>query len=338
MTDTNSSSAGSSEEDSVQTSLGALAEDSDETNEIGATSADDVSLSDADVNANTSTVANEESSIGAGESPESTDGDLDDWDEQSPQDVDSDSESPETSTQQRVLNTVKTGLITIASVIGTGLFNILRRLYHLALGHTNRKEGLSGRFFPDEKISSDEEILFAATPSRWRAVGPYTLGGLFFLVAVLTPVAVYSGAYVSYFQPRSPAIISIHQPTYWWVFSLLCIFFGGLAVVGEMLHRGATWLVVTNHQIIKRWGVFTTHDEAFRIDDTQKLGSNQIFVEKVLGVGTIDASTPGDNGDEIKFHYINDPKRRHNIIREQRAARKGDTEDEVNPEPRPDNN
>lgn len=332
MTDTNKSSTDSDGEESRQTSLSNLTDgETDDT--VNTTSADGVSLAEAEA----SDTTDADSPFETDESTQTADSELDDWNDGESQDEEEASEASDPSTQSQVLDGAKTGLITVGSFVTAVLLGFGRRVYHLAMGHTDKKSGLSGRFFPEDKISGSEEILFADTPSRWRAVGPYTLGALFFLTAILTPIAVYSGAYVSYFSPRSPAIISIHQPTYWWVFSLLCIFFGVLAIVGEMVDRAATWMIVTDHQIIKRWGVFASDSEDFRIDDTQKLGTSRKFQEKIVGIGEIEASTPGDEGDEIRFKYIKHPKRRQNIIREQRSFRKGDIDNKGTPESQSNN-
>lgn len=244
--------------------------------------------------------------------------------------TDDDGDSP--TLADRAVSVGYSGLHRTKKFLASFLYGTLLTLSRLIRGDLDSKSGLSGYFYPTNMLYEDEEVLFATTPSRWQALGPYTLATLFYLTAAITPLFVYSGWTDAYLQSRTPPWLSLTTPDWWWLFPVLCVFFGTVAVAGEILHRASTWYLLTDSRLLYRTNPLDKTRKKIALDDINKNDDEYPIPYRFVGVGHIEIYTASTEGRELKLNAIKTPQQRSNLIEQQRGKLSGSTDQPVNAE------
>jgi len=211
------------------------------------------------------------------------------------------------------LNDIVAKLKRTIARVGRGLVG---HIINATNGESDPRKGLSGWFFPDEKVEYEEgeQVINADVPSRWIAIGPYILGGIFILAAILYPIATTNGWIAAYLNNRAPAFIEFSStPLSWVVGSAFLLFFAALAITGEILYRASHWLVLTDRRVIYRENPFNRRQKAVRLEDINKIEEVNPFPERAVGIGTIEIYTASTDGAEIVFKNHPSPERSNDI-------------------------
>ena len=82
--------------------------------------------------------------------------------------------------------------------------------------------------------------------------------------------------------------------------------FAVLVVVGYVRRMGTRYLVTTQRLSIRR-GLLSRHVQQTRIERVQNVNFEQSFLERLLGVGTVDFDTAGTDDSEFRFVGVADP-------------------------------
>jgi uncharacterized membrane protein YdbT with pleckstrin-like domain len=82
--------------------------------------------------------------------------------------------------------------------------------------------------------------------------------------------------------------------------------FAILVVVGYVRRTGTRYLVTTQRLNIRR-GILARRVQQTRIERVQNVNFEQSFLERLLGVGTVDFDTAGTDDSEFRFVGVADP-------------------------------
>lgn len=80
------------------------------------------------------------------------------------------------------------------------------------------------------------------------------------------------------------------------------------------LYSKQSSFVVTDERIVMETGILRSDTQEFRIEDIQQISTGQSLVEKLLGCGSVQFSTPATSTD-IVFHGLKDHQSIVNTIR-----------------------
>lgn len=233
--------------------------------------------------------------------------------------------------QENLLTSVadSIGLITVFDAIEGGLGSVVGRLVGIPRGQT-----INEFYYPDEMLREDEEVVWATNPSRWQAVGPYTLGLLFFSSSVVFFLASVTGYTDAYLNSRAPSFLEITLPA-WFIllFTAVLIFFGFLTVIGEMFSRGSTWYIITDNRVIYRRNPINRKRKRINLDDINKADDRYPIPYRFVGIGSIDIYTASTDGRELRMRALQAPGLKADLIDEQRAYRSGDSSKSVSSQP-----
>ena len=82
------------------------------------------------------------------------------------------------------------------------------------------------------------------------------------------------------------------------------------------LKTKATKLTITDQRVILRKGLLSKKTSEVSIDDIRKIGTEQRFLQRIFGVGTMTISTAGTAGVEISVSGFRKPDELKNLIRQ----------------------
>jgi len=121
-----------------------------------------------------------------------------------------------------------------------------------------------------------------------------------------------------------PAMFRAH-PFWFIVFVLLVAAFGlGLLILLYWyIKTRATALTVTEHELLYEKGILSKERLAVSLRHVRAIQVNQSFVNRILGVGTIEISTAGDEP-EFTVADLPDPHEVREAISRAQAIRDGD--------------
>lgn len=147
------------------------------------------------------------------------------------------------------------------------------------------------------KPGPDETIIFDGHPS-WRSVlEVYAKGDLLaIVVGAILWIAISPGV-------GAPIAIFI---------------FIGTAGVGSLKRRGTRYMV-TNERLYIRRGILSKQEQQTRLERVQDVSTRQSFFERILGIGTVDFDTAGNDDDDFRFTGVDDPGE---VVRAVDAAQK----------------
>ena len=80
--------------------------------------------------------------------------------------------------------------------------------------------------------------------------------------------------------------------------------------------------VVTNRALYRKSGIFSRSVKKIGLDKVQNISFSQGVIGKALGHGSIDISTAGGSGVEMRFLGIDDPKQVQETINNQTGPEK----------------
>jgi uncharacterized membrane protein YdbT with pleckstrin-like domain len=130
-----------------------------------------------------------------------------------------------------------------------------------------------------------ERVVFEGHPS-WRALLAY------YVVGVVAAIALAIGW--SLIGSSSVAVV------------LALAILAGVLVVGYLRRIGTRYLVTTQRLSIRR-GILSRRVQQTRIERVQNVNTEQSFLERLLGVGTVDFDTAGTDDSEFRFVGVADP-------------------------------
>jgi len=82
------------------------------------------------------------------------------------------------------------------------------------------------------------------------------------------------------------------------------------------LKTKATKLTITDQRVILRRGLLSKKTSEVSINDIRKIGTEQRFLQRIFGVGTMTISTAGTSGVEISVSGFKKPDELKNLIRQ----------------------
>lgn len=134
-----------------------------------------------------------------------------------------------------------------------------------------------------------EQELFVGRPSPRSSVGFF----LTWIVPALAPGIIAS------------LLASMDVETWltvwqWWLISLLLVL---VMIARDLVRRYAVTYRVTTERIHIRRGILSRAEQSTDIDRVQNVNTNQTFLERALGVGTVDFDTAGTNVQESAFRF-----------------------------------
>lgn len=181
-------------------------------------------------------------------------------------------------------------------------------------GGSDPDSGLAGMFYPEDKLSESESVTWADTPSRWHAVGPWSLASFWFASAIILATTVQSGLFSTWLGSRLPGTTTVTPPQWWPSLVAGFVILGFLTVVGESLRRASTWYVVTGERIIHRRGIISSRIPVIRHNNVTSAEEQNPFPLNLVNVGHIDVYTASVDGLELRINVIKQPKGRENQL------------------------
>lgn len=181
-------------------------------------------------------------------------------------------------------------------------------------GGSDPDRGLAGIFYPEDKLSESESITWADTPSRWHAVGPWSLAIFWFASAIILATTIQSGLFSTWLGSRLPGTTTVTPPQWWPSLVAGFVILGFLTVVGESLRRASTWYVVTGERIIHRRGIISSRIPVIRHNNVTSAEERNPFPLNLVNVGHIDVYTASVDGLELRINVIKQPKGRENQL------------------------
>lgn len=222
---------------------------------------------------------------------------------------------------------LKKGVVGGATTAGHRIKNGSQKISDFIMACNDPEAGLSGSYYPHKMIREDEEVIWADTPSRWTALGPYSLATMFFAAGILYFFAERDGYVTAYFAVRSPTFLDVPIPEWTLiVFPMFLFLVGTFTVVGEILQRGSTWYILTDSRLIYRTNPFNRNRERIPLHQITKADDKYPIPIRFVGLGSIDIFTASTDGMEFRFRAMRRPGERADDIDEQRAYQSGSTE------------
>jgi hypothetical protein len=209
---------------------------------------------------------------------------------------------------------------TLFAKVLVSVFGLLNQIWHLKIlglqwilpritGTTSRDEGLTGRFYPNEMLRHDEEVLHAGNPSRWIQPVPYVFALGMFILATLVTVMVPLGYGQQLLNAITPSFMELSVPNRWWYAPIVFIGLAVIVLLKQSVTRSSTWHVLTNQRILYRRGVIGADKKRIDLYDVNKVSDQMPMHLKFCNVGEIDVYTAaqGDGEPEVRFHGVHDP-------------------------------
>lgn len=135
------------------------------------------------------------------------------------------------------------------------------------------------------ELRDDETMIFDGHPSSKATLETYLKGDLLALaLGAILWFAVSPAAGVSLFFVVAFATV----------------------VVGYVAQRRVRY-VITSQRLYIREGILSRYEQQTRLDRVQDVSTRQSFLERVLGIGTVDFDTAGDADEDFRFAGVEDP-------------------------------
>lgn len=110
-----------------------------------------------------------------------------------------------------------------------------------------------------------------------------------------------------------------YSNAWWWLPASVAVV--GLTVWGVWaVHSRGTVLTITNKRVRLRRGLLSKATREVPLEKIQDLQIDQVFWQRVLGIGTIGISSSGEEGVEIEVHGVPRPERIRAVIDRSRTA------------------
>ncbi len=145
------------------------------------------------------------------------------------------------------------------------------------------------------ELHQGEQVLYSGRPSPRSSIGFFLTWGVPALVpgiaaSLLSSMDVNTG-------------LAVWK---WWLISLVLLL---AVIVRDLIRRYAVTYRVTTERIHIRRGILSRAEQSTDIDRVQNVNTNQTFLERALGVGSVDFDTAGTNVQESAFRFdgIADP-------------------------------
>ncbi|MCB0882985.1 MAG: PH domain-containing protein [Thermoleophilia bacterium] len=139
------------------------------------------------------------------------------------------------------------------------------------------------------ELHHNEQVLYAGRPSPRSSIGFYlTWGVLALLPGVLASVLDASGVSTG---------LSVWT---WWLITLVLVL---AVVVRDLIRRYAVSYQVTTERIHIRRGILSRAEQSTDIDRVQNVNTRQTFLDRALGVGSVDFDTAGTNAADAAFQF-----------------------------------
>jgi uncharacterized membrane protein YdbT with pleckstrin-like domain len=90
----------------------------------------------------------------------------------------------------------------------------------------------------------------------------------------------------------------------------------GILVLSILVTRLRHVYTVTNQRVVERQGLFIKHIYEIRIPDIKSLHLHQSFLQRLLGVGTLEFNSVAGAQAEVMFWGIDGPSTVHALIRQ----------------------
>lgn len=97
---------------------------------------------------------------------------------------------------------------------------------------------------------------------------------------------------------------------------LLLVLIGALVIVSAYLTHTNTHYVVTSAALYKKTGVLSRNVQRIEFDKVQDTSYRQSVFGSQFGYGTVDVSTAGGGGVELRFDSVAEPQRLQTLINE----------------------
>lgn len=106
------------------------------------------------------------------------------------------------------------------------------------------------------------------------------------------------------------------------------VLIGLLIIAGAYLHRDNTRYVVTTDALYRKTGIISRDVQRIDFEKVQNTSYSQGLFGSQFGYGTVDISTAGGSGVEMRFQSIPDPRAVQETINRRIKTRRGDEEGE----------
>lgn len=179
----------------------------------------------------------------------------------------------------------------------------------MAMGRTDIHSGISGYYYPENKVGPEETVIRADIPSRWGSIGPYSVSFTLILAALLLPLFAVFGLVSGFINSVTPSFITFAALPFaiaWKLSAAVLVIAFGIYLV-EKLGRASKWLVLTEEQLIYREHILGENIEKIATRDINKTVTEESFLQKRVNIGNVElytAATGSKAEPEIEFFNL----------------------------------
>lgn len=178
---------------------------------------------------------------------------------------------------------------------------------------TRGKDGLSGYFYPDGMLRSDEVVVFEAHPTWLLNPKNHLIGAVLMSAAIAITVVTLLGFGRELWNMPLPGS-SRAVPSQWWILPTSLLFVGGLVYLYATIGRASTWYILTQDRLLKRKGVLRRQDKRISLSDINKTHTTRPPHMYPFGVGHIDIFTAATSGSEVRIEACQNISYRSELI------------------------
>ncbi len=178
---------------------------------------------------------------------------------------------------------------------------------------SGKKRGLSGFFYPDGMVRSDDVVVFETQPTWLMDPKNHLIGSGLMSIAVAITVVTLIGFGEDLFNAPLPGS-GRPVPSQWWVLPLVLFFIGWAVYLFASLRRASTWYVLTQDRLLKRKGVLRRQDKRISLSDINKTHTTRPPHMYPFGVGNIDIFTAATSGSEVRIEACRKVNDRSELI------------------------
>ena len=175
------------------------------------------------------------------------------------------------------------------------------------------KSGLSGYFYPDRMLRSDEVVVFEAHPTWLLNPKNHVIGAVLMSAAIAITVVTLLGFGRELWNMPLPGS-SRAVPSQWWILPTFLLFVGGLVYLYATIGRASTWYILTQDRLLKRKGVLRRQDKRISLSDINKTHTTRPPHMYPFGVGNIDIFTAATSGSEVRIEACRKVNDRSELI------------------------
>lgn len=214
-------------------------------------------------------------------------------------------------------------LVTVISAF-QGLLHLkvlgLHKLIPVITGTTGKQEGISGKYYPNNMLRSDEEVVYAEQPSRWYSALEYTISWSFIVLGIVIYVLVLLGYGQAMLDTVTPSFWELSLPNEWWYFPATLFVVGVAMLIVTVFKRASVWHIVTDKRILHREGIIQPDETRLDFTSIEKINNRLPVPDRFVGMGYIDiynAST-GDQEPEVTLKGVLNSSSKSKLIDEAR--------------------